>query len=63
MLTWQFEFLSQAPSEALEQQLLDAQLSVTQQHFAAALDAAMPSSLRSVALPEVFLDTVSFQGI
>lgn len=43
------------PPEALEQRLLDTQLEVTQQHFATALDAAVPASLRGVALAEVCL--------
>lgn len=45
--------LQRVPPEALEQQLLGSRLRIGQSHFAAALDAAVPSSLRGVMLPEV----------
>ena len=43
----------QEPVEVLQQRVLGAQLRVTRQHFAAALQSAVPCSLRAVALPEV----------
>lgn len=45
--------LQRVPPEALEQQLLGSRLRVGRSHFAAALDAAVPASLRGVMLPEV----------
>lgn len=47
----------------LQQRLLGAQLRVTRQHFAAALQSVVPCSLRAVALPEVCVTSYPFHHV